>query len=147
MRMELVEFGEQVQLMPLYVKKQGKLEPRWLYGTYLGIRMESSEVLVGTDNGVYKTRSVRRRTEDMRWSAEAVNSILGVPWKPYHITDDDKLLIKMPMEPSKPDVEVSERKVELDPAPRGFSINKRDLINHGFTPDCPGCYAAHHGAK
>ena len=29
--------------------------------------------------------------------------------------------------------------------PRNFSIERRDLEKHGFTPQCKGCYAAKHG--
>ena len=29
-----------------------------------------------------------------------------------------------------------------EPTPRPFAIQRRDLINYGYTPGCPGCYAA-----
>ena len=124
-RAELIEFGEQVQFMPLDVKKQGKLEARWVFGTFLGLRLESGESLVGTPDGVFKTRSVRRRTEDVRWSVKAIEELKGVPWKPYQFSDSDRLLIKMPVEVDPKDVVMPARKQEDDPAPRGFSINKK----------------------
>ena len=84
--------------MPLNVKKQRKLKARWIFGTFLGLRLESGELLVGTPDGVFKTRSVRRRSEDVRWSSKAVEEMRGVPWKPYQFSDSDRLLIKMPVE-------------------------------------------------
>ena len=27
------------------------------------------------------------------------------------------------------------------------ALTRENLINYGFTPECPGCYAAHHGGK
>ena len=121
-RAELIEFGEQIQFMPLDVKKQGKLEPRWMFGTYLGFRIESGESLVGTPEGVFKTRSVRRRTEDARWSLKAIEELKGAPWKPYQFSDSDRLLIKMPVEADPRDVTMSAKKVADDPAPRGRGI-------------------------
>ena len=117
------------------------MEPKWKEGVYLGIRLESSEMLVGTEEGVFKCRSLRRKTEDARWNAQAVENMKGVPWKPYAFTEDDKLRVRLPQVPDDQEVEVKERKVDEDPAPRAFRIVKRDLITHGYTPYCPGCYA------
>ena len=33
------------------------------------------------------------------------------------------------------------------PIPRGFSVMRKDLVNHGYTPGCPGCYAAANDRK
>ena len=34
-----------------------------------------------------------------------------------------------------------------EPTPRPFAIQRRDLINYGYTPGCPGCYAAANDRK
>ena len=44
-------------------------------------------------------------------------------------------------------MEVKERHPDEDPAIRGIIIGKKDLITHGYTPSCPGCYAAWHNIK
>ena len=64
LKMELVEFGEMVLFIPLDIKKHGELEPRWSYGGDLGVILVSGTVFVGTEEGGFKTRTVRRRTED-----------------------------------------------------------------------------------
>ena len=43
--------------------------------------MKSGDVLAGIETGVGKTRSVRRRTEDKRWSRDAITGMVGVPEK------------------------------------------------------------------
>ena len=57
---ELIEFGEKIPFMPADALKQGKLQPRWISGIYLGMRRESTERLAGTSERVFKCRSVRK---------------------------------------------------------------------------------------
>ena len=144
---ELVEFGERVMFMPLDALKHGKLQPRWLNGVYLGIRLETSERLVGTSEGVFECRSIRRILEVERWSKEDILGIKGVPWKPYQFTDNDRILTKLPEIIDPRDVDIPIRANEGPIAPRRFRIDKKDVIDFGFTPQCPGCYAAHHNLK
>ena len=82
LRTQLVEFGECVSFLPADYAKQGKMEPRWKEGVYLGIRLESSEMLVGNEDGVSKCRSLRRKTEDERWNAGAVECVKGIHGNP-----------------------------------------------------------------
>ena len=128
-------------------KDIGKLQARWRDGVHLGIRMESSEMLIGTSEGVFKVRSIRRKTEGLRWSASDVEQIIGVPWKPYQFTDDDRLLVRMPEFTEEDATGLKEHLPSEDAAPRGIIVTKRDLIKHGYTPNCPGCYSSRHGIK
>ena len=65
----LAEFAECVHFMPLRGniadKKQAKInfEARFMDGVFLGLRTESSEVLIGTKMGVFKARSVKMKPE------------------------------------------------------------------------------------
>ena len=58
------------------------------------------------------------------------------------MTVDDKLRIKLPQFSEEPTEETRNKKVDEDPVPRQFRIIKKDLINLGYTPHCPGCYSA-----
>ena len=147
MKQPLVEFGESVHFLIPDHGSLGKMESKWRNGIYLGIRMESSEMLVGTSEGVFKVRSIRRKPDGQRWDADQVCSVIGVPWKPYQFTDNDRLLIRLQKRSDSKEVEVKERPPDEDPAPRGIIIGKKDLITHGYTPSCPGCYAARHNIK
>ena len=46
---------------------------------WLGHHRCTSEVLIGTSNGVVKAWTVRRKPLDARWNAELVTSIKGTP--------------------------------------------------------------------
>ena len=66
---DLIEFGECVHYLPLSHLELGKAEARWKDGVFLGIRLESGEKLIGTPEGVFKVRSLRRRIESERQDA------------------------------------------------------------------------------
>ena len=40
---------------------------------------ESNEVFIGTEEGVIKTRSIRRKAGAERWNKELFNDITGTP--------------------------------------------------------------------
>ena len=56
---ELVEFGEQVHYLPLDSGDGGKIDAEWSEGTWLGIKIDSDEVLIGTTNGVSRLEASR----------------------------------------------------------------------------------------
>ena len=54
-----------------------KHESRWCTGVWLGFRLESGEILIGTEKGVIKVRSVRRKgNEKDRWDAQVFNKCI-----------------------------------------------------------------------
>ena len=64
---------EFLYLKPMGLKERGrdKMEARWEEGIFLGLRMESLEVLVGTHKGVIKVRDIKRMDlEKGRWDAD-----------------------------------------------------------------------------
>ena len=63
-------------------KARHKLDLRWRLGICLGASAPSNEFYVGLANGaVVKARSVVRVISSRRWSAEAVEKIIGIPGK------------------------------------------------------------------
>ena len=58
---EVAEFGESVWFLFLKSKGKNKMKSRWASGIWLGIRDESGEVIIGTDEGVIKCRTVGRK--------------------------------------------------------------------------------------
>ena len=142
LKRHLVEFGEKIMWQPLDQLKQGSLNPRWIEGVWLGIRPRTSEVIVGTSKGVFKTRSFRRVPENERWSADTIKALTGVPWKTSEFEDSDKLRIRFPDESEvMEDKEAGPIRGE-DVVPRKFAIQKKDLEQYGYTAHCGGCYAA-----
>ena len=58
------------------------MEDTFLDGIFLGMRLRSDEILIGTTRGVIKTRTVRRRVEEEQWDPEFAKSIKGEPRQP-----------------------------------------------------------------
>jgi len=74
-----IEFAEGVHFKKKRVH-QNKDTSVWEDGIYLGIRGVSGEIIVGTREGVWKTRTVQRKPKEYRWSQENVEMVGGVPW-------------------------------------------------------------------
>ena len=55
------------------------MEDTLLDGIFLGMRLRSDEILIGTAKGVIKTHTLRRRTEEEQWDREFAKSIKGEP--------------------------------------------------------------------
>jgi len=77
-----IEIGEAV----LWRKKPvggalGKLSVAWSYGVFLGIKGRSNEFIVSDASGIYKTRTVQRRSIGDRWDVASAEQIRYVPWK------------------------------------------------------------------
>ncbi len=55
----MVEFGECVLHSPAMSAGKDKFDARWKEGVWLGVRLESGESLIGTDEGVVTARDFR----------------------------------------------------------------------------------------
>ena len=80
----LAEFGECVFYLPLDYKDDSVSIPdcKLKEGVWLGIDMQTSEVLIGTGSGIVKTRTVRRKVEADRWCIDLLQEVKGVPLDP-----------------------------------------------------------------
>ncbi len=47
--------------------KMAKIEPRWEYGIFVGVRKRSTEVWVAVKGKVFGVRAVRRLPVEERW--------------------------------------------------------------------------------
>ena len=80
----LCMFGE---LIDAKVPVSGRVRvPRagsqWFSGVYLGKDTEADEVVLGNANGVFKVRTVRRRSPSQQWNASYVMQMTSTPWQP-----------------------------------------------------------------
>ena len=139
-------FGERILYMPKIDEKQ---QMRFPSGIFLGMQMLSNETIVGTENGVFKARTVRRVKPDSRWGIEFVNKMVGsvyepVPGRPGEqitkganrgIDEDDE------REPRPEDKEYEEMinvpiNEPKDPVPpRRMYVRKADVERYGATDD------------
>ena len=59
-----------------------KAGSQWFSGVYLGKDTEADEVVLGNANGVFKVRTVRRRSPSQQWNASYVMQMTSTPWQP-----------------------------------------------------------------
>ena len=77
----IAQFGEKIVYKPLKLSghHRGNMEDTFLDGIFLGMRLRSDELLIGTPRGVIKTRTLRRRVEEEQRDNEFARSIKGEP--------------------------------------------------------------------
>ncbi len=78
----------------------GKLSCLWEDGIFLGIKATSGEYIVGTARGIKRTRTIARRPEEERWSADCLSYVGGVPWR---MSEDDPKTDGEPMKMHVPE--------------------------------------------
>ena len=59
-------FGEAVDFRR---NTRSKLDSRWQSGVYLGIRLQSTEKIVGTSQGIFVVQSLKRKPEGQQWDS------------------------------------------------------------------------------
>ncbi len=57
----------------------GKLNCMWDDGIYLGVKGTTGEMIVGNKDGVWRTRTARRKTLQERWTRENLEMV-GKTW-------------------------------------------------------------------
>ena len=79
-----VEFGECIFYQPLVEEsgKLAKLEDRYRDGIFLGYKDGSNEVYIGTEGGVTRSHSIKRKPLEHRWNKAELESLIGLPWLP-----------------------------------------------------------------
>ena len=73
----IAQFGEKILYKPLKLSghHRGNMEDTFLDGIFLGLRLRSDEILIGTARGVTKTGTLRRRVEEEQWGPEFAKSL------------------------------------------------------------------------
>ena len=139
-----IEFGEQVHMKRFPTNQRlNKLSIMWNDAVFLGVRTLSGEVIVGTKEGIWKTRTIMRKPVEERWSKETETLVGGVPWKMSAGDEEaDGIMERIGLgeKMTHEDEEKSADDAKLA-VPRRFLIQKRDLDEHGYTKDCAGCKA------
>ena len=75
-----IEFGEKLVWKKKAGQKMDKINSRWEFGIFVGVRPKSGELWVATPGGVHKTRSVRRIAKQDRWTMDSLSWVRNVPW-------------------------------------------------------------------
>ena len=62
-----IEFGEKLLYKVKPKDKNEKINPRWEYGIFVGVRRRSGELWIAIKDHVFAVRSVRRIPIESRW--------------------------------------------------------------------------------
>ena len=146
----LCEFGECVHYkIPkrLIGPELNKWDNRWEVNVFLGIRSISNEMYVGTNTGIIKCRTIRRKTFDQRWIVDVLTRVRGLPWdfKAGELREPSaqEQLQPLPENEVLPPPEA----INKDVIHRSFKIFRQNIIDReashgdGYTVGCPGCLA------
>ena len=132
---EFVPFGEKVLAGTITTDPMNRMNPRYKYGIWLVMRNNSAECFIGTAHGVFRAGEIRRLEPRTRWDTEAINSVIGVPWR----MTDGKWTV------DRPEVRVDPIPVPLLPFDgariQRETITKQGINEFGATIGCPGCSA------
>ncbi len=135
----IVEVGEEVQYRVSDVDT-GSLDGHWESGSWLGIRWTNMEHHIGTAAGVIKSYTIERKPLEDRWSKEAVEAIVGTPWRPQPTPADTIVPRVLPPLPADKQLRNHPRPREPEVrAPLRPRISKHDLTRWGFTEGCLRC--------
>ena len=90
---------------------QGQDKPRWDTGIHLGVRLHTTEKIIGTPQGVVVVQSINRKPSDQQWHAELIEKLVGMPWAPNPSKSQEaRDFLELPepvaFEVEQPDVEV-----------------------------------------
>ena len=137
-RLPGMEFGEAI----LWKRRReggplGKLSCMWEDGIYLGVKGTTGEMIVGDKKGVWRTRTVRRKTLEERWDPKTLELVGAVPWKTDN-GDGEDLKTEVTIMDKDYKEKISEE-ASGEVVPRRMYIRKSDVEEHGYTVRCPGC--------
>ena len=117
-----------------------RMNTRYQYVICFGMRNHSAECFIGNADGVFRAREIvfrareiRRLEPQDRWDTEAVNSLIGVPWR----MTDGKWTV------DRPEAQVDP--IPIPPLPfegvqvQRERITKQDTNEFRATIGCPGC--------
>ena len=109
---------------------------------FLGAKGRSNEMIVSETSGVWKTRTVQRRSIGDRWDVTIAEQIQFVPWKAHE--EDEKAGGDVLVAVKLTEEEVAEQLKEADfdlsdtAVPRRFYVTTKLLKEHGFPAKCEG---------
>lgn len=141
-------FGEVVD----YRKRtQDKLEGRWNEGIFLGVRLTSSEKIIGTENGIFVVQGIRRKPDGNQYNADLLQKTKGISWKPMPDGagqgDSDRLPSPLVIAPQVMEglPHPPPGQTESSAPYRRLYIRQADLELHGCTGGCEACAAIREG--
>ena len=136
-----LEFGECVMWRRRPVASNlANLAVLWDEGVYLGVKGSTGEIIIGNGDGVWRTKTVRRRPEELRWRAEEIKKIKGLPWD-HEGEKKEGEVVKMERLPEELMQQEKQTIKEELKQPHEFHTKPEDYEKHGNHRGGPGCWA------
>ena len=144
-----LEFCEKVLWKYHPGKKMEKLNARWGYGLFWGVKSRSGELIIvdSESKEIKYVRTVKRIPEEQRWDLNSLEWITTVPWnrgRGDKEADWDLPEFDVEKGPGRQLTEEEKREIKMNEAPRithRAHLRKADFDKHGYTDRCPGCSA------
>ena len=134
-----VEFGEKMLYKIKNKNKLEKINARWEYGIFVGVKKLSNELWVATKDGLKSVRSVKRIPSEHRWGEDCCSWVRHVPWHRFDgdpEADGEIPEFKVPLQPELGRSSEVPKLVVVNmrqPAPREFQIRQSNLDKFGHT--------------
>ena len=132
---EFVPFGEKVLARKITTDPMHRMNPRCQCGIWLGMRNNSAECFIRNAESVFRAREIGRLEPQDRWDTEAINNVIGVPWR----KTNGRWTV------DRPEAQVDP--IPIPPLPfEGVRVQrerttKQNINEFGATIGCPGCNA------
>ena len=120
-------------MIPGVTRTVARVEPRREDGIFLGVSDRSDELYVGTERGMHKVRTVRRREATERFDFTFLNAVTAILWDGPKSAKEVRVVL--------PDVSASSAMAEAEAIgrTRRLYINKADIMKYRLTEGCLGC--------
>ena len=150
-----LEFGEKVLWKYLPTAKMQKMNARWGYGLFLGVRARSGEIVLvdGESRELKYVRTVRRIPEQERWDPANLEWVTMVPWnrgKNDNEADGDLPQFDVKSGPGRKMDEQEVEDIRTSDTPKivhRAHLRRGDFDKFGYTDRCPGCSAILRGLR
>ena len=128
-------------VIPGVTKGVARVEPRREDGIFLGVSDQSDDLNVGTERGMHKVRTVRRREATERVDLTFLNAVSARPWDGPKKVRVVRIVL--------PDVSSPAAVAEAEAIGKGrrLYISKADLMKHGLTEGCLECRCLAEGKR
>ena len=133
-------FGESVEFQ---IHTTCKLDSRWQRGVFLGIRLHTTEKIVGTKDTIFTVRSIRQLPSSERYDPDLIRSIQGVPWDPRGEKKTTVVDLGGAAHEDPPNPAPSAKEGEA----KRVRIELKDIKKFGATSGCPQCRELIRGRK
>ena len=121
-----------------------KSHPRFMDGTFLGMRDKIGEHIVGSGHNIVYARTIRGRLDSKKWKVEKLESIkVGPPQAETRARAKGERKEMEPLEDESQGGSVlgsESKEIEVHPKRRAM-IMREDITNAGVTVGCLGCRA------